>query len=272
MAYKIENKEIESNAKSTQKLGNKDVHWVLIRGLGREHAHWGDFPKVFKEALPFAHLYHLDLPGAGDRFQDTCPLSISAIVEDLRNHFLKTYPHVRKVNLLAISLGGMVALDWKCRFPNEVQNVYVINTSLSSLSPFYRRLQWTSYPSFFKNLLASDLVNREKGILSLVSNNFSRHEELSKEWAEVAKLRPVSWKNFLRQLYAASQFHIDLKCLNSEDIKVMVALGDRLVNPSCSESLANSLSCQIYKHPWGGHDLCVDDPQWICDVIKKQST
>ena len=41
---------------------------------------------------------------------------------------------------------------------------------------------------------------------------------------------------------------------------------DRLVNPHCSVRLATAWGVPHARHPWAGHDLPHDDPQWLCET------
>ena len=55
------------------------MHWILLRGLTREHAHWGNFPSRLREAFP-DHLFHtVDLPGTGVRYRENSPSTVAAI-------------------------------------------------------------------------------------------------------------------------------------------------------------------------------------------------
>lgn len=85
--------------------------WLLLRGLGREAGHWDGFPDKLK-ALG-QEVEFLDLPGAGTEFARPSPLTIAETVEDLRRRRASNVP----VGVIAISLGGMVALDWAARYP-----------------------------------------------------------------------------------------------------------------------------------------------------------
>ena len=39
---------------------------------------------------------------------------------------------------------------------------------------------------------------------------------------------------------------------------------DRLVSMRCTRDLAAFYSCAPIEHPWAGHDLPLDDPDWLC--------
>ncbi|MCB0357267.1 MAG: alpha/beta hydrolase, partial [Bdellovibrionales bacterium] len=171
------------------------------------------------------------------------------------------------IHLIAVSLGGMVALEWMRQYPMSIHASVLINTSLSGVSPFYQRLRWENYPRFFSTVMLQDAEQREKSLLNILSNRRDQHEHIALEWAQVNEQRPVKGRNVLQQLIAASHFKIE------ESVPVptllMVGLGDRLVNPQCSEDIHNKFDYPLVKHPWGGHDLTVDDAPWVVAEIKK---
>src|SRR5690606_1129116 len=111
--------------------------WVLLRGLVREARHWEGFPDMLRASRPGARVETLDLPGNGDLYLSDSPTSVSDMVDALREQLgsrgLKPPYHV-----MALSLGGMVALNWLQRFPDEVAAAVLINTSASGFNPFWQ--------------------------------------------------------------------------------------------------------------------------------------
>lgn len=73
-------------------------------------------------------------------------------------------------------------------------------------------------------------------------------------WLKIAKERPVSYLNFANQLAAAARFE-GLAEKPRIPVLLLNSLGDRLVEPSCSESLRQAWDCPMDRHPWGGHEL-----------------
>ncbi len=239
--------------------------WLLIRGLGREVGHWNDFPEVLKETFPQDEILAIDLPGAGEYRRVKPPLQIVDYVEFLRGE-LKIKKPKYNLNLVTISLGGMVGMEWMRLYPEEIQSGILINTSFKKTSAFYNRLRWQIYPLFFGKVAVSRGVEREKALLPILSNNKLDHERIAQEWAQISEERPVNPLYVLRQLAAASQYSIE------EKVKVptllMVGLGDRLVSPQCSLDIHDAFGYPVERHPWGGHDLTVDDAEWVAQKIK----
>ena len=115
--------------------------WVLLRGLMREQRHWGRFPGQLARALGGdtpAAIVTPDLPGNGERHLQRSASDVGAMVEfcrrDLRARGLRP-PYA----LLALSLGGMVAVEWASRYPHEIDRAVLINTSMRPFSRFHSK-------------------------------------------------------------------------------------------------------------------------------------
>ena len=87
-------------------------NWLLLRGLARESAHWGDFIPLLQATFPDANVTMLDLPGTGRFHKEVSPRTIKAITDTVRRHALDNGCLQQPVTILAISLGAMVAWEW----------------------------------------------------------------------------------------------------------------------------------------------------------------
>lgn len=241
-------------------------HFYLIRGLIREKAHWGNFTDHLKKCFPDALVTTLDIPGAGVYFESPSPLSIKKMVEEMRRDYLRAKVKNEESILVAISLGGMIAVEWLKANPQDFVRATLINTSFGGISPVYQRLK----PTAFKHLLkVFALKGREKEahILDLVTNNRSVYNETLDLWESIQKLRPVSVPNTLRQLIAGATFRIG-EFHPSIPLQILASTQDRMVNVECSRTIARKWKLPIREHPTGGHDLTVDDPEWVALRIK----
>jgi predicted alpha/beta hydrolase family esterase len=50
---------------------------------------------------------------------------------------------------------------------------------------------------------------------------------------------------------------------------VLRSLGDQMVSPHCSAALARHWACALWEHPSAGHDLALDDPQWLARTVAR---
>lgn len=239
--------------------------WVLIRGLTRECRHWGGFDELLAEYLPGSRVHCVDLPGNGLHFRQVSPLTISQMMEQVRQEL--NVPVA--VNILGLSMGGLVACDWASRYPHEVSGIVLINSSVASLSPAWQRLRWQVWWSVLRALLAS-VEQREAMIYRLTCNVRDDQKTKLGEWLRYQDSRPVSRLNFVRQLSAASRYQFSegqLEHLKTPPL-ILAGRNDRLVNPECSRALASYLHCPWICHPSAGHDLTHDDPLWVIRQIE----
>lgn len=256
---------------STNQLGQ---NWILLRGLARESAHWGDFTPLMQATFPDARVTTLDLPGTGRFYQQDSPRTISAITEFVRAEAFEQGLLQQPITVLALSLGAMVTWEWLQKYPDDISGAALISTSFAGLSPFYQRLRWQSYCQFLALIRQRDLYQRELAILQLVNNSRERDEAIAREWADIQAQRPISPKNSFRQIVAAATYRPhDFK--PKRPVLLLNATGDRLVAPECSEAIQKKWRLELRTHPWAGHDLTVDDGEWAAlqlkDWVLKQS-
>ncbi len=241
----------------------KETHFYLVRGLIREKGHWGPFIQQLQETYPGARISAIDLPGAGEYYLGRSPLSIGAMVDDMRRDFLRCSTPGEHSHLMAISLGGMIAVEWLRRYPGDFHTVTLINTSFGGVSPFFHRLR----PQAFLFLLKVPFLKgrkKEARILQLVSNHPDVFEETLDQWEVIQRERPVSLSNTLRQLFAAAKFRIGT-FLPSIPVTLLSATKDRMVSVDCSRAIARRWKLPLREHPTGGHDLTVDAPKWVAE-------
>jgi pimeloyl-ACP methyl ester carboxylesterase len=238
--------------------------WILLRGLARGKGHWGSFPEDMQKFFPEAQIEMLDLPGNGERHQEQSLLSMSEYVQDLRSrsHLVKDG---KSFQILAISLGGMVAIQWMREFPNEVSKLHLICTSTASTSPFYHRYQKENYLPTLRLFLDPTIEKMERTILEMTTNNLQRRQQFFMEFVEYSKKYPELRGNVLRQLIAASRFRIPQK--PPGEINLLGSYGDRLVSPKCTLRLGKRWGIEPKMHDAAGHDIPIDDPQWVLEHL-----
>jgi pimeloyl-ACP methyl ester carboxylesterase len=241
--------------------GRPGENWILLRGLVREQGHWHDFADQFRKARPQADLELLDTPGNGDRRAEKSPLSIGAYTDSLRAHS-RFISEGKKVYLLAMSMGAMIAVDWITRFPEDFHRVVLLSTSFSSLSPFFHRLRPEAWPVIFGAPLRGNIRDRETRILRLELNLRRDFDELVRRNTELAETRPPQVSNAVRQLLACARFR-GVPRKPAVPVVLLAGLGDRLMHPDCSMKLARKWGIPIQTHPTAGHDLAVDDGAWV---------
>jgi pimeloyl-ACP methyl ester carboxylesterase len=248
--------------------------WVLLRGLTREARHWGDFPDMLGQAMAGAPVICLDLPGNGERYRERSPVSVEAMADDCHTQLeaellaLKLSPPCR---LLAMSLGAMVAVAWARRHPVDLTGAALINTSLRPFSPVYQRLKPKNYLRILSLLLGQrSHAQIESTILEMTSNcsmTPANRAALLADWVRWRRQRPVAAANAIRQLLAAAQFRASRQAPPLQ-FALLGSRGDQLVDSRCSDHLAAAWGAPLFVHPTAGHDLPLDDPEWVIQQLQ----
>jgi len=239
--------------------------WLLLRGLSREARHWADLPqRMAASGLGPATL--LDLPGSGGHAQALAPASIGATRAFVRAQARQAglRPPYR---LLAMSLGGMVAVDWAQHHPNEIAALVLINTSMRPFCRVDERLRPRAWPALLRlAALWHDQAARERIVHALTCQRTDTRDADLRDWSAIGASAPVSRASALRQLLAAARFRARAGT-PACPVLLLSSAGDGLVNPRCSERLAQAWHAEHRRHPWAGHDLPHDDPGWLAHVL-----
>ncbi len=234
------------------------MNWILLRGLTREQAHWGNLPTLLANAMPGHQFHPVDLPGTGVHYQQNSPATMAAI----RARVQRQVAHLpAPYGLIGLSMGGMVALDWAQHAAvAEIRHLVLINTS-SGFSPPWQRMKPSALPRILRLLATRDLWRREAGILALTANQ-PVAVETARRWYGIQRQRPVSARTALRQLAAAARYRPAAR-RPLPDALILASEADRIVASDCSVTLSQRWQWTLRLHPWAGHDLALDDPHWL---------
>ena len=239
--------------------------WILVRGLIREQRHWEAFPDQLRAQNPDRQIITVDVPGNGERYREQSPTSINGMMTAIRLHLNARGIH-GPYNLIAVSMGAMISLEWLVEHPAEIEGAVLMNTSLRAFSPFHQRLNPDNYPLLWNSLTTQDRLQRERNILAITSNLRDDHETIAMRWAAFSLERPVSRANALRQLTAAARYKAPRQ-IPPNRILVLNGAGDRLVSPECSRAMAKAWQLPFEQHPEAGHDLTLDAGEWVTERI-----
>ncbi|MGL6237107.1 MAG: alpha/beta fold hydrolase [Segniliparus sp.] len=234
--------------------------FLLLRGLSRESRHWEDFPELLESRLG-ATTTSVDAPGFGSEHRRVSPRTIAGITDDIRERFGQGGADW---TFVGISLGGMVALDWCARYPEDFGRVVIINSSTAA-TPLFRRFSPAALPDIALGRFKSD-VEAELAILAMSANHPEiDRTDLAERWAGyLAEQRPSS-TSLANQIIAAALFPMPKQV--STPALVLAARQDRMVSASSSETIAARLGAPIRYHETAGHDLTLDDGPWVVDQI-----
>lgn len=244
-------------------------HWILLRGLTREQRHWGEFPERFRATFSdydATGVVCIDLPGNGCEANVRSPENVREMTAWLRDKALglNLQPPYR---LLAMSLGGMVATDWAQRHPEEIDALVLINTSMRPFCAVTERLRPSAWPNLARVAASWTERMRCEGLIhELTCNRVDTLSDDLIQWRAIRAGAPVSARNALRQLWAAARFTADAAPPRCPAL-LLSSQADALVDPRCSTRVAARWQAAHATHPWAGHDLPHDDPQWTADAI-----
>jgi pimeloyl-ACP methyl ester carboxylesterase len=245
----------------------RDGTWVLLRGLMREHGHWGDFPRQLAAATQARQVLTPDLPGNGTLHTQTSPTRIADMVDACRAQVREALgADAGPVHVLSISMGGMLATAWAQSHPHELASLSLMASSMRPFSPLWQRLRPRHWPRIL-GLIASGASDDawEQAILQMTTRSPQAAHALP-QWLAIRQRRPVHTLNALRQLLAAARFQAPVQAPAVPTL-VMCGQQDDLVDPRCSQAIAQAWQCTLRMHPTAGHDLPLDAPQWVIDTL-----
>ena len=110
-----------------------------------------------------------------------------------------------------------------------------------------------------------DTLRREEAILRLTSN-LPVSQVVAEAWATHARTARVTRGNVVRQLVAAARYSSRIGAPAVPTL-LLASTQDRLVSVECSRRLAEVWRLPLREHPFAGHDLPLDDPEWVVEAI-----
>ncbi|WP_440874657.1 alpha/beta fold hydrolase [Thalassotalea sp. PLHSN55] len=240
-------------------------HWILLRGLGRDKRHWGSFLTLFQQFFDGDKVSAIDTLGNGEFSHSTSPLTIGQYTQHCRAQI--TAPK-EKLHLVALSLGGMVAIDWAQRYPDEIASMTLINSSAANLTAWHKRIKFNAIARLSAAILSCRSASAmEALVLKVCSNKSSKQNQaILQAWSIYREINTTRAANLIRQLIAAARFRANN--LQNVQVLILTSNNDRLVNTQASIDLARHYQATLLVHASAGHDLPLDDPHWVIAQIK----
>lgn len=239
--------------------------WVLLRGLTREARHWGDFPDRLAARLG-AEVRCVDLPGNGRLNHLPSPLSVAQMADWCHDE-IRHAGIGRPCAVLAMSLGAMVAVAWAGRHPADIGRAVLINTSLRPFSTPWQRLRPRNFPRLLRLLaLPANARRIEAAIFEMTSRRADA--AVIERWLAWRATNPVSRRNALAQLLAAATSRAPAQS-PFQRLLLLASEHDGLVSAACSRRIAEAWEVPLRVHADAGHDLPLDDPDWVVKQISR---
>jgi pimeloyl-ACP methyl ester carboxylesterase len=116
--------------------------------------------------------------------------------------------------------------------------------------------------------MLSPMHLRERLILSMVSNRYASDSAVLQRWQAIQQQQSVSRRLILRQFIAAARFKLPDLAEHSQGL-ILASDNDRMVASDCSRQLAGRYHWPLLRHPDAGHDLPLDQPEWVIAAFKQ---
>lgn len=252
------------------------IRFFLLRGLARESGHWGAFLPLLRQGADTESCVPMDLPGTGANRRKRATSKLAPTLSFLQECYQDRLDYDQKKCLIGISLGGMIAWQWALGHPAEFSHLVVINVSFADSGHVFQRLRPFGFYQISRIAACGpDLKAREHLILDMVSNlSPSQRASFEESWTQLAANRPIALLTVLKQLLLARSCRFKPSWFGERSsvkpppkILILSSERDRMVDPSCSSRLAQSLNLPHIRHQSAGHDLALDDPEWLASVI-----
>lgn len=245
----------------------EEITFYLLRGIGRESAHWGDtFTTYVQSNIPQAQFVLMNLPGAGEYHDDRALPSVEKMADFLRDQHKSSMDSRKgKKIIVATSLAGNVALEWITQYPTDFQGAVLLSTSLKGVCKSKNRVQIRAKKDFINIFLIKDIRARERAFLNINSNLNVGNDSLLNAWVEIQKERPVSKKALLKQTVAGMAY----KPPKEKPVIPVLLIGsaaDKIVHEECFQKVSEKLESDLYLHPTAGHGIPIDAPLWLADT------
>ncbi|MBC8451273.1 MAG: alpha/beta hydrolase [Planctomycetes bacterium] len=116
-------------------------------------------------------------------------------------------------------------------------------------------------------MVTRDLEKRGRLVLGTKPKDADHLEELAQPRVELATSCPLPPAVTSKQLLAASLWRAP-KTLTVATL-FLGTEGDRMVHPSCTLRLAAHFHAPVVMHPWAGHEIPLDDPDWVAARVRE---
>ncbi len=242
------------------------ANWLLLGPLARECAFWDGASAQLVEHLravqPQARLFELDLPGTGSHWRESSASHIALLLEQLRDR-VRQSGLVAPFGLIASSWAGCLATEWARRYPSEVGALVLISPAMR---PFTRVLR-SVRPSLWSTALALLLgrrspLDRDQRLWRSHTQLRQPSAALLQQWRELRRLHPTRARTGLAQVMAVWRYQSSRRRPHAQ-VLLLAGKGDAWMDWRVSAAISRAWGAALRLHPEAGHDLLLDDPQWV---------
>ncbi len=243
--------------------------WLLLGPLARECALWDGASQAIAEQLrrvqPAARLVEFDLPGTGPQWRERSASQVGELLEQLRARALRTGLEAQEgpFGLIASSWAGCLATEWARRYPTEVGALVLISPAMR---PFTRVLRSVP-PSLWSTALALALgrrspLERERRLWHSHTQMRELSPGLLQRWRELRRAHPTRARTGIAQVLAVWRYESSRRRPHQQ-VLLLAGKGDAWMDWRVSAAISRAWGAALRLHPQAGHDLLLDDPQWV---------
>ena len=113
-------------------------------------------------------IHNLEIKGNGNKFNQTSATRIEDMIEDVRADFQKMRNPNSEAVLVAISLGGMIGINWANKYPKDFAKAFILNSSLPTYCGLFDRVLPSSWYRLASGALSSDPFEKESLIFDVI--------------------------------------------------------------------------------------------------------
>jgi len=220
-----------------------------------------------RAAFPDTDVLTPDLPGTGSRLGEKSPSSMTDLAEAVRQDVRSRVVADHRLRLFGLSLGGMVAMAWAARHPDEIACLVVAASSAPDLSPLRKRFSWRGWLALGLDRWLRTPERRQAFLAWVALNRSDLRAEAARSWASIERERPVSKRTLRRHMAAVARWSSPA-ALHMPTL-FLTGGKDRLVHASCSRRLARKYGAPLGVHPDAGHDITTDATAWVVDELQR---
>lgn len=244
--------------------------WLLLGPIARECATWGDAPQRLLQQLrgvqPGVDLFQLDLPGTGRLCRERSPARVEDLLQGLRAR-VRAAGLQGPCGLMASSWAGCVATEWARRYPEELGALVLISPAMRPFTQVLRSVPAGLWPQALTKLLGRRAFWRRDVALWNGQTLLRRPTpDLLSHWRELRRAHPVRARNGWRQLLAVWRYETS-KRRPHPHVLLLAGKGDAWIDWRVSAAISRAWGAAVRVHPEAGHDLLLDDPQWVARSV-----
>lgn len=238
--------------------GRGDSGTIFIHGFERTAVE-KKFKKIVQRLRGKTNLFRFDFSGCGLSDGNFLDFNTGKLTKELQKAvavFKKQCPNLKKLNLVAHSFGGCVALNFIKHNPKTINKLILLAPALNQkqLHRYWfaqiqnkeKEITWQNYQeNFSEELFQKDIARKSR---------FTKENEISKEY--FIDNSKIDYQNYLKQVK------------NFNNILIIHGERDEKVPPQSNNHLPQKI--KILNILKGDHDLSRPDmmAQWIEEAVK----